>query len=176
MVERIIEKILFNARWLLAPMFLGLAACLAVLTLRTLMVVFETIIHAWSASESQLILDILSAVDLTLTAALLVIVIFSGYENFVSQIDTEDNEDRPEWMGTIDFTGLKLKLMSSIVAISAVQLLRAFMDVSNVSDREMAWRVGLHGLFVVSGLVMALTDRTAGHGGKAAATRDERGH
>ena len=94
---------------------------------------------------------------------LIVIVIFSGYENFVSRIDAAEHADWPEWMAKIDFTGLKLKLLSSIVAISAIQLLRAFMDVKNTADRELWWYVVIHLVFVASGLVLALTDRLSEH-------------
>jgi uncharacterized protein (TIGR00645 family) len=93
---------------------------------------------------------------------LVVIVIFSGYENFVSRITATDHEDWPEWMAKIDFTGLKLKLMSSIVAISGIQLLRAFMNIPNMSDRDLIWSVGIHGAFVLSGLLLALTDKLSG--------------
>jgi uncharacterized protein (TIGR00645 family) len=108
------------------------------------------------------ILGVLTLVDLTLTGSLIVIVIFSGYENFVSRIDASQHEDWPEWMSKIDFTGLKLKLMSSIVAISAIQLLKAFMNVQKSSDRDIAWLVGIHMVFVISGLLLALTDRVSG--------------
>ena len=114
-------------------------------------------------SETDTILNVLSLIDMSLTGALIVIVIFSGYENFVSRIDVEETSDWPEWMAKIDFAGLKLKLMSSIVAISAVQLLRAFMNVGNVPDRELAWQVGVHLVFVVSALLLALTDRWSDH-------------
>ena len=97
---------------------------------------------------------------------LVVIVIFSGYENFVSRIVGAGHEDWPEWMSTIDFTGLKLKLLSSIVAISAIQLLRVFMDIAKTSDRELLWSVTIHVVFVVSGLLLALTDRMTGHAPK----------
>ncbi len=119
-------------------------------------------IVALTASEADIILGVLTLVDLTLTGSLIVIVIFSGYENFVSRIDAEEHKDWPEWMGKIDFTGLKLKLMSSIVAISAVQLLKSFMNVGKVSDRDLAWYVGIHLVFVVSGLLLAWTDRVSG--------------
>ena len=85
--------------------------------------------------------------------------IFSGYENFVSRIDAAQHADWPEWMAKINFTGLKLKLMSSIVAISAIQLLRAFVNVKNLTTHELAWDVGIHLVFVVSGLLLALSDR-----------------
>jgi uncharacterized protein (TIGR00645 family) len=124
---------------------------------------FEFALHAWGSSESGAILGILGLIDLTLTGSLIVIVIFSGYENFVSRIDPAEHADWPEWMAKIDFTGLKLKLLSSIVAISAIQLLRAFMDVKNTSDRELWWYVAIHLVFVVSGLVLALTDKLSEH-------------
>jgi uncharacterized protein (TIGR00645 family) len=89
--------------------------------------------------------------------------VFSGYENFVSRIDLSEHRDWPEWMGTIDFTGLKLKLLSSIVAISAVQLLRAFLDIKNVNDRDLSWQTGIHLVFVVSSLFLAWTDKISGH-------------
>ncbi|GAC1561635.1 MAG: TIGR00645 family protein [Beijerinckiaceae bacterium] len=159
MIERAIEKFLFASRWLLAPFFIALAFGLFVLLVKMGQAFVEFALHAWSGSESDAILSVLGLVDLTLTGSLLVIVIFSGYENFVSRINAAEHADWPEWMAKIDFTGLKLKLLSSIVAISAIQLLRAFMDVKNTSDRELAWYVGIHLAFVASGLVLALTDR-----------------
>ena len=108
--------------------------------------------------------DILSLIDMTLVGSLIVLVIFSGYENFVSPIDNDQPKQWPEWMGDIDFTGLKLKLMSSIVAISAIQLLRAFMDLKHATDRDLMWSVGIHLAFVFSALVLALSDKMSPHG------------
>ena len=125
-----------------------------------------------TSSESDLVLDILGLIDLSLTASLVIIVIFSGYENFVSRIVTAGHEDWPEWMSKIDFTGLKLKLLSSIVAISAIQLLRAFMAINKTSDRDLMWYVIIHVVFVVSGLLLALTDRLSEHPAKDAPKGD----
>ncbi|MBV8850208.1 MAG: TIGR00645 family protein [Methylobacteriaceae bacterium] len=163
MIERAIEKILFASRWLLAPFFIALALSLLVLLLKMGHAFYEFALHAWSGTESDTILGILGLIDLTLTGSLIVIVIFSGYENFVSRIEAADHADWPEWMAKIDFTGLKLKLLSSIVAISAIQLLRGFMDVKNTTDRELWWYVVIHLVFVASGLVLALTDRLSEH-------------
>jgi uncharacterized protein (TIGR00645 family) len=124
-------------------------------------------VGAFASSESDVILGLLTLVDLTLTGTLLIIVIFSGYENFVSKMDHSDHGDRPEWMGTIDFSALKLKMLSSIVAISAVQLLRQFMSLGVVTperERELMWMVVIHVVFVVSSVLLALSDRIAGHG------------
>ena len=163
MLERAIEKFLFASRWLLAPFFVALVLGLVVLLVKMAQAFYEFALHAWAGSESDAILGILGLIDLTLTGSLIVIVIFSGYENFVSRIDAAEHSDWPEWMAKIDFTGLKLKLLSSIVAISAIQLLRAFMDVKNTSDRELWWYVVIHLVFVASGLLLALTDRLSEH-------------
>jgi uncharacterized protein (TIGR00645 family) len=162
MLERIFERALFASRWLLAPFYVALVIGLVVLLIKLLQEVMHFALHAWDAPEAQTILGVLTLVDLSFTASLLIIVMFSGYENFVSKFDHSGHKDWPEWMGTIDFTGLKL--MSSIVAISAIQLLKSFMDVKNNADRDLMWLVGIHMVFVVSGLLMALTDRVAaGH-------------
>ena len=163
-IEDILEKVLFASRWLLAPFYLGLAISLVVLLIKFLAELFHLVGHAFTSTETQVILGVLALVDLALTASLIVIVIFSGYENFVSKIDHSGHEDWPEWMGTIDFTALKLKLLSSIVAISAIQLLKSFMEVRTLSDREIMWLVVIHVVFVVSSVLLALSDRIAGHG------------
>jgi uncharacterized protein (TIGR00645 family) len=159
MIERALEKFLFASRWLLAPFYVGLVFALALLLVKATKEVWHFILLIGDATESQVILATLSLVDLTFTGSLIVIVIFSGYENFVSKIDETHHKDWPEWMGKIDFTGLKLKLLSSIVAISAIQLLKAFMDVKNVTDRELMWLVIVHAVFVLSGIILAWTDK-----------------
>ena len=113
-------------------------------------------------TEAEAILGILSLVDIALTGALVMIVIFSGYENFVSRIDHTADRNWPEWMGSIDFTALKIKLLGSIVAISAIQLLKQFMAVKTASDRDLMWYVGIHLVFVVSSVLLALSDRLGG--------------
>lgn len=159
MIEKLLEKFLFGSRWLLAPFYVMLVIALVALLLKAGQETVHFMLTAWSATESEIILGVLALIDLTLTGSLIIIVIFSGYENFVSRIEADDHKDWPEWMGKIDFTGLKLKLVSSIVAISAIQVLKAFMNVGKVSDREMIWLVGIHMMFVISGLLMALTDK-----------------
>jgi len=163
-IENALETVLFSSRWLLAPFYLGLALALFVLLIKFAYELAHITTHAFTSTESQVILGILALVDLTLTGSLVVIVIFSGYENFVSKIDHSGHRDWPEWMGTIDFTGLKLKLLSSIVAISAIQLLKQFMSVSTVSDRDLMWLVIIHVVFVVSSVLLALSDRISGGG------------
>ena len=160
-LEHGLEQALFASRWLLAPFFLGLALSILILLFKFLQEMVHIAAIVLTASGTQLVAEVLSLVDLTLTASLLVIVVFSGYENFVSRIDHTGHRDWPEWMGSIDFTGLKLKLLSSIVAISAVQILKQFMALDKIGDRELMWSVGIHVVFVVSSVLLALSDRIA---------------
>ncbi len=160
--ESLLEKTLFASRWLLAPFYLGLAVGVAILLIKFVQELYHLALIAISGTESDAILGVLSLVDLALTGSLLLIVIFSGYENFVSKIDHTHHRDWPEWMGTIDFTALKIKLLGSIVAISAIQLLKQFMAVKTASDRELMWYVIIHVVFVVSSVLLALSDRLTG--------------
>jgi uncharacterized protein (TIGR00645 family) len=160
--ESLFEKVLFASRWLLAPFYFGLAVGVAILLIKFLQELFHLAMTAFVVSEADAILGVLSLVDLALTGSLLLIVIFSGYENFVSKIDHTGHRDWPEWMGTIDFTALKIKLLGSIVAISAIQLLKQFMAVKTASDRELTWYVVIHVVFVVSSVLLALSDRLTG--------------
>jgi len=161
MIERLLERFLFNSRWLLTPFYVALVITLAGLLFKALQELWHFITHIPSASESDIILAALSMIDLALTGSLIIIVIFSGYENFVSRVDHSSHKDWPEWMGTIDFTALKLKLLSSIVAISGVQLLKVFMNVGKVSDRDLYWLVIVHLVFIASSVLLALSDRIA---------------
>jgi uncharacterized protein (TIGR00645 family) len=175
MIERVLERFLFASRWLLAPFYVGLVVTLAILLLKALQELFHFVLSVPYLTESEVILGVLTLVDLTLTGSLIIIVIFSGYENFVSKIDAEEHKDWPDWMGKIDFSGLKLKLLSSIVAISAIQVLKAFMNIRNVSDRELTWYVVIHLVFVGSGVVLALTDRISEGGYRGAKARQSTG-
>lgn len=157
--EHILERGLFASRWLLAPLYVGMVVILVMIVLKFFKKLWLFAIDTLTMSDSELILGILSLIDLSLAANLVVIVILSGYENFVSKIDSNGHKDWPEWMGKVDFSGLKLKLVASIVALSAVHLLKAFMDVHKYSDRELIWLSGIHALFVGTGLFLALTDK-----------------
>jgi uncharacterized protein (TIGR00645 family) len=158
--ERRLERALFASRWLMAPFYLGL-----VLALAALLVVFArelvheiTLLPTMNAEGA--ILMALSLIDMSLAGNLMLIVIFSGYENFVSRLDADDLVDRPAWMGKVDFSGLKLKLVSSIVAISAIALLRAFMKIGSepLNEDELRWLILVHLTFVTSGVLLALMD------------------
>jgi uncharacterized protein (TIGR00645 family) len=167
--ERVLERLIFRSRWLMAPMYLGLVGGLVILLVKFVQEFAHIAAHVSTLTEQETVLSLLALVDITLVGNLLIMVIFSGYENFVSRIDTADSEDRPEWMGKVDYSGLKLKLIGSIVAISAIDLLKAFVHQSsgtaNFSTEQMAWLVGIHTTFIVTGVLFAWMDKIAGHGG-----------
>jgi uncharacterized protein (TIGR00645 family) len=162
-VENAIERSLFASRWLMAPIYLGLSAALILLLISFM----QELVHLFTAlpniSQNDIVLGILSLIDLSLAANLLLIVIFSGYENFVSKINTDAHEDNPEWKGSVDFSTLKLKLIASIVAISGIHLLKVFMDTGKMSETNIKWMIIIHIVFVVSGVFLALMDLIAAH-------------
>ncbi len=157
-MERSLERLIFASRWLMAPFYVGLVLALAMLLVKFVQELVHYIPGVLAMKEGDLVLAVLALVDLTLAGSLVLMVIFSGYENFVSKIETADQGDRPDWMGTLDFSGLKLKLVASIVAISAIHLLKAFMNVSAVNKDDIFWLVVVHMAFVVSGVLLALMD------------------
>jgi uncharacterized protein (TIGR00645 family) len=168
-IERGFELLLFNSRWLMAPFYLGLVICLAVMLYKFIVILVEFVGHVRGATEADIILGVLSLIDVTLTGNLILIVVFSGYENFVSRIDPGDHPDWPEWMTKVDFGALKQKLLASIVAISAIQVLKAFMNIdASFAPERLGWLVAIHVVFVISTLVLAFADRvsdgaTSGH-------------
>lgn len=160
-IEIAIEHGLFASRWLMAPFYIGLVGSLVILLYTFTIELSHFFLHISEITPDKAVLGVLSLIDLSLAGNLVLIVIFSGYENFVSKFDLDDHEDRPEWQGTVDFSALKLKLVASIVAISGIHLLKVFMNVSNIPDREIKWMIIIHVVFIVSGVLLALMDRIA---------------
>jgi len=156
--ERLIEQTIFASRWLMAPIYLGLIAALAILIVTFFRELVHSIPNVMSMEESDVILLILSLVDISLAGNLVLIILFSGYENFVSKIGPAQHRDRPAWMGKVDFSGLKSKLIASIVAISAIHLLKIFMDLGKYTNEQLMWYTVIHLSFVVSGVGFALMD------------------
>ncbi|WP_166256551.1 TIGR00645 family protein [Marinobacter salicampi] len=158
--EKTLEAGIFASRWLLAPFFVGLILAILVLLAKFMKELFELITNVWTAGAGEFdsVISILTLVDTALIASLLLIIVFSGYENFVSKIGVGVHEDRPAWMGKVGFADLKLKLIGAIVAISAVELLKAFLVSSQYTNEQLAWKVGIHFTFVLSGVFFAITD------------------
>lgn len=161
-VEYSLEQAVFRSRWLLAPFYVGLILGIGLLLFKFFQELLALVVDVYAMSSSDVVVGILTLVDMSLVASLLLMIIFSGYEIFVSKIDVSNDEDRPEWMGKVDFSGLKLKLISAIVAISAIELLKALVAVSKhpetFDESLMIWQVIIHTTFVVSGVLFALTD------------------
>lgn len=169
--ENFLEALIFNSRWLLAPFYLGLVVGIGMLLVKFAQELVHKLPHIFTSSETEVVLAVLALVDLSLVANLLLIVVFSGYENFVSKINTKGHEDRPEWMGQVDFASLKIKVIASIVAISAIELLKSFVNLSillksggdtpaiwSEADQAIAWKVGIHIALVITGLLFAYMD------------------
>ncbi len=163
-IENSFERTLFASRWLMAPMYLGLSISLGLLAVIFVKELAYYLPKTLELTADQAILAVLTLIDLTLAANLLLIVLFSGYENFVSKFDFDTGADRPGWMGKVDFSGLKMKLIASIVAISGIHLLKVFMSLGKgdaaqaASATTMQWMVIIHLTFVVSGVLLALMD------------------
>jgi len=159
MIERTIERLFFASRWLIAPVYLGLSLALVVLGIKFFEELFHALMHVNALSEADVVLSLLALVDLALVAGLIVMVMFSGYENFVSKIDLQSGSDTLGWLGKLDAGSLKLKVAASIVAISSIHLLRKFMEADKVENESLMWYVIIHLTFVVSAVMMGVLDR-----------------
>ena len=163
--ETFFEKLLFMSRWILAPLFLGLSLALMALGYKFFQEAWHVFIHLNELEESNLVLTVLAMIDIVLVGSLIIMVMFSGYENFVSTIDAKGS-DSLSWLGKLDAGTLKLKVAASIVAISSIHLLRIFMQVGNkkedlYTNDQIMWYVILHLTFVVSAVLLGLLDKIA---------------
>jgi|TARA_B110000263_G_scaffold249462_1_gene267142 uncharacterized protein (TIGR00645 family) len=163
MLERLIESIVFYSRWLLAPMFVGLALGLVFLVVSFISEIVHFVSTDGMFNSKDSVLFILELIDLTLIGSLVAMVAIAGYENFVSKIDFKSDLERPEWMGKVDFAGLKLKVISALVAISSIELLKVFLNSGSYEEGEIMWRVIIHSVFVASGFIFALTEKFMPH-------------
>jgi uncharacterized protein (TIGR00645 family) len=162
--ESAVERLLFASRWLLAPFYLLMVGALFILLIKFCQEFVQFAPNVLEMRDTEVILAILTLIDLSLVGNLMLMVMFSGYENFVSKMDVGDHHDRPEWMGKVDFSGLKLKLVASVVAISGIHLLKSFMSIGKTpitpdKQTEMMWLVIIHIVFVLSGVLLALMDK-----------------
>ena len=158
-MESFFEKLFYSARWILAPLFLGLSLALLALALKFFQEVWHVLPHVFELSESDLILSLLSMVDMGLVGGLIVMVMYSSYENFVSRLDLDEKDsERLGWLGKMDAGSLKNKVAASIVPISSIHLLRIFMNISTIENDKLLWYVIVHLTFVLSALVMCWID------------------
>lgn len=158
--EKYLEQAIYKSRWVLVPLYIGLIAANVLLLVKFVKEFMKLIPLVLYGEGGQVMAGLLSLIDIVLVANLMLIIVFAGYENFVSKIDMKNHEDRPDWMGKIGFSDLKMKVVGSIVAISAIELLRAFMNLDVAcSTEQLAWKVGIHITFVFSGIGFAVMDR-----------------
>jgi len=166
-LERVIAAILISSRWVLAPFYLGLALSLFILLYKFCAAFWDLVRLLPEASEADIIVGVLGLVDVALVGSLVVIVIFSGYESFVAKLESGSTPAWPAWMTKVDFSGVKQKLLGSIVAIAAIQVLEAFMNLEKQPNTaRLAWLVGIFTAFVIATLALALADRLS-EGGKS---------
>jgi len=163
MVEKMFEKLMYSARWILAPIYLGLSLALLALGIKFFEEIFTILPKIFLIPEADLILKILTLIDIALVGGLLVMVMFSGYENFVSRLDIDEGEEKLSWLGKMDATSLKNKVAASIVAISSIHLLKIFMNAQNIDNDKLLWYVIIHITFVASAFGMGVLDRITRH-------------
>ena len=162
-MERILENAMYAARWLLAPIYFGLAFALLALAIKFFQEIWHILPGILALSEADLILKLLSLIDMALVGGLLVMVMISGYENFVSQLDIDDSKEKLHWLGKMDSGSLKMKVAASIVAISSIHLLKIFMDAQNIQPEHLKWYVIIHMTFVASAFAMGYLDKLTKH-------------
>ena len=158
-MERLIENAMYASRWLLAPIYFGLSLALLALGLKFFQEVFHILPNVFAMSEANLILVLLSLIDMALVGGLLVMVMLSGYENFVSQLNIREGTEKLSWLGKMDSSSLKMKVAASIVAISSIHLLKVFMDAKNIPESKLMWYVLIHLTFVGSAFAMGYLDK-----------------
>lgn len=163
MLEKAIERFIYSARWILAPIYLGLSLALLALGIKFFQEVFHALPHIFEIAEADLVLLVLSLIDLALVGGLIVMVMLSSYESFVSRLDIEDNNEKLGWLGKMDYTSLKNKVASSIVAISSIHLLKIFMNTPNIPNDKLMWYVLIHITFVLSAFGMGMLDKFTRH-------------
>ncbi|MFM7275834.1 MAG: TIGR00645 family protein [Gammaproteobacteria bacterium] len=162
-MEKLIESTMYRARWLLAPIYLGLSFALIALGLKFFQEVWHLMWQVLTIKEAELILVVLTLIDLAMVGGLLVMVMMSGYENFVSTLNVADDEEKLSWLGTMDSSSLKMKVAASIVAISSIHLLKVFMNAEKTENDKILWYTVLHMTFVISAFAMGYLDKLSKH-------------
>jgi len=157
-MEKLFENLMYRSRWLLAPIYFGLSIAMLALGIKFFLELYHLLIHIVSMTEADMILIVLSLVDIAMVGGLLLMVMMSGYENFVSRLDIDDHEEKLSWLGKMDSSSLKAKIAASIVAISSIHLLKKFMAAETIDNDKLLWYVIMHITFVASAFAMGVLD------------------
>lgn len=157
-MEKLLESLMYRSRWLLAPLYFGLSFALLALSIKFFQEVAHLLLHIIELGEADMVLIVLSLIDMAMVGGLIVMVMFSGYENFVSRLDIDEDTEKLDWLGKMDSTSLKMKIAASIVAISSIHLLKVFMNTQNTDNDKLLWYVVIHMTFVVSAVMMGVLE------------------
>ena len=161
MIEHKFERLLYLMRWVMAPVYFGLGLAMLALAFKFYQELWHIFSDLPQQSETQIVLAVLGLIDLALIGSLVVMVMLSGYENFVSKLDLQENDERLGWLGKLDAGTLKIKVAASIVAISSIHLLHAFMNLEKIANDKLLWYVVFHMTFVFSALLIGWLDKIA---------------
>ncbi len=162
-IEYAMERLMYASRWILAPIYLGMSLILLALFIKFCQELYHFLPHIFEINETDFLLTLLTLIDLTLVGSLVVLIMFSGYENFVSRLDIAETTEKLEWLGTHDYSSMKIKVATSIVAISSIHLLKVFMNISATPNDKLIWYVAIHLTLVVSALLMGVLDKLTKH-------------
>jgi len=162
-IEHAIERLMYASRWILAPIYAGMSLALLALFVKFFEELYHFLPQIFKISETDFILTLLTLIDLTLVGSLIVLIMFSGYENFVSRLNISDDTEKLEWLGTHDYASMKMKVATSIVAISSIHLLKVFMNINATENDKLLWYVVIHLTLVISALFMGYLDKLSKH-------------
>ena len=165
-MEKMFESLMYRSRWLLAPIYFGLSLAIFALGVKFFIELAHLLTDIVKRSEADMILIVLSLVDIAMVGGLLLMVMMSGYENFVSRLDIAENEEKLSWLGKMDSSSLKAKIAASIVAISSIHLLKKFMAAETIDNDKLLWYVIIHMTFVVSAFAMGFLDILSSRDGR----------
>ena len=159
-IETAFEQFVFASRWIQAPLYGGLIIASVIYAYRFSVELLHLVSEARILSEEQVMLSVLSLVDITMVANLLAMVVIGGYATFVSKLDSiVQHQDRPDWLEKIDASTMKIKLAASLVGISGIHLLKSFLNVNEMNVEHIKWQTIIHVVFLLSGLMLAWTER-----------------
>jgi uncharacterized protein (TIGR00645 family) len=164
--EDYLERSIFAVRWVLVPGYIVLAISLCILAYKSVGELFRFVASAGRLDETAVVAQTLSIVDLILVMNLVLMVIFVGYINFVSKIHPQKEEDRPQWMDTLDYSGLKVQLIGSIIAIASVKLLRLYIDIGDsttMGAQRITWLIVIYLTLIGAILILAIVNRLKVH-------------
>jgi uncharacterized protein (TIGR00645 family) len=158
-LEHAFESVVFASRWIQAPLYGGLIVAELLYAYKFLVELWDMMVHVHLLEETQFMLGVLGLIDVTMVANLLTMVVIGGYATFVSKLDLETHPDRPDWLTHVDPGTIKIKLAASLIGISSIHLLKAFVDVANENPEHIKWKIFIHMTFLGSAILLAWTDK-----------------